>query len=341
MKTLQPNILVTGGTGLVGAHLLAHLCLAGKQVRALYRNETALEEVKQVFSYYEVLHQFSHLIEWKKADITDLPALDTCFIGIEYVFHCAAMVSFNDNDFDSMYKTNIEGTANMVNVSLQYGVKKFCHVSSIATLSTEENNPMINETNSWNPEKETNPYAITKYGAEMEVWRANQEGLPVIVINPGVILGSGFWNSHSGQIFTKIKKGFPFYTEGVTGFVGVQDVVNTMLQLMASTIENEKFIVVSENVSYKQILHRIAEAFQVKKPTVRLTKFWGEVIGSIVNIVALLTRTKPFISLHTLRSAQNKSYYESDKIKNALPIVYQKIDDVIKGIVSDYQRDNL
>ena len=222
MDSAQPKILVTGGSGLLGSHLLAQLCLDGKTVRAIHRKNSDLQSIKKIFYYYTSnVDELFGKIQWVQADINDIPALESCFNGIEQVYHCAALVSFNESDFDKLYKINVEGTANVVNLSLANKIKKLCYVSSIATMSKNENTQVIDEENQWNAEKETNPYALTKYGAEMEVWRANQEGLSVIVVNPGVILGSGFWHKGSSSFFPKIKKGFPFYTNGITGFIGV------------------------------------------------------------------------------------------------------------------------
>jgi len=198
-------ILVTGGTGLVGAHLLYQLALTNDKIRAIHRKNSNLKAVENVFSYYtnDYKKQFKK-IEWIEADIIDVSSLEKAFKNITYVYHCAAIVSFDKKDYQQMRKVNIEGTANIVNFSLAHNIQKFCFVSSIATIEKkahlpssqrEETTQLIDETDEWNTETNNYGYAITKYGAEMEVWRATQEGLDVVIVNPGVILGSGFWHS--------------------------------------------------------------------------------------------------------------------------------------------------
>ena len=254
-------ILVTGGTGLVGSHLLYHLSVKNDKIRAIYRTEASLKKVKKVFSYYTSDVKLFSKIKWFKADITDVPSMKPAFADIKYVFHCAALISFNPKDYREMRKVNIHGTAILVNLAIDAKVKKFCFVSSIAAVGDALQGNLVDEECEWNKEKDNSGYSITKFGAEMEVWRASQEGVDVIIVNPGVILGSGFWNSGSGKLFSQVYNGFSYYTEGITGFVSVKDVVKAMIKLMHSEIKNERYILVAENKSFKDILHAIASAF--------------------------------------------------------------------------------
>ncbi|MBP6424881.1 MAG: NAD-dependent epimerase/dehydratase family protein, partial [Flavobacterium sp.] len=200
-------ILVTGGTGLVGAHLLLHLVEQGENVRALCRTKSSIEKTKNLFFLYHKPHLFEK-IEWIEADILDIPSLEIAFQNIEFVYHCAALISFDPKEEESIRKTNIEGTANIVNFCLAFGIKKMLFVSSIAALEDPNaTETTISETTEWNPEKPHSDYAISKYGAEMEIWRGQQEGLNVIIVNPGVILGPGFPEQGSGALFSAVAKG--------------------------------------------------------------------------------------------------------------------------------------
>ncbi len=259
-------ILVTGGTGLVGSHLLYQLALKNEDIIAIYRKTSNLSAVKKVFSYYtDNFESLFSTIQWIEADINDIPSLTTAFEGVSHVYHSAALISFDTADYKKMRKINIEGTANIVNLCIINKIQKLCFVSSIAAISKPLSDKEITENNDWNIEDSNYGYAITKYGAEIEVWRASQEGINVVIVNPGVILGSGFWQSGSGKMFSKIYKGFKFYTEGVTGFIGVADVVKVMINLMESNISNERYILVSENDSFKNVFFAIANGLDHKQ----------------------------------------------------------------------------
>lgn len=330
-------ILVTGGTGLVGSHLLYHLTQKNEQIRATYRSENSLKKVKNVFSYYtDRVDEFFSKIDWQQADITEVPAMIPLFKGITEVYHCAALISFLPSDYREMRKVNIHGTAIIVNLAIDAKVKKFCYVSSIAAVGDDPKKAIADEENDWSGNEKNHGYAITKYGGEMEVWRASQEGVDVVIVNPGVILGSGFWDSGSGSLFSQTHKGFSFYSNGVTGFVGVKDVVISMIRLMESDVKNERFILVSENKSFGDILFSIADAFEKKRPF-KLVKPWmSGLFWRWEWLKSKFTSKKPRMSKHSAKSLHSKTEYSSAKIQNAIGFEFQKMEAVIRKVCKDY-----
>lgn len=334
-------ILVTGGTGLVGSHLLLNLLKAGKNVRAIHRKTSDLNKVQQVFSYYIEKEEASKLfnkIEWFEADILNIPALTKAFKDVTTVYHCAAMVSFNPGDDKQLRKVNIEGTANVVNLCIGKKIEKFCYVSSVAALGSSLNNNLITEKNYWNAEEDHSDYAISKYGAEIEVWRASQEGVPTIIVNPGIIIGPGFWHEGSGQIFTKIDKGLNYHFPKIAGFVGVEDVVKAMRQLMESPIFNESYILVSDNKSFKEVLDSTATALEKPIPKIQLTT-WMLWIGWFFQKIGGVFGFKRQISKHTVKSLFSDSKYANEKIKTAIDFEFEPISAVIKNTALQYKQD--
>ena len=329
-------VLVTGGTGFLGSHLLIHLLENEENVRAIYRNKSKIAKVKLLFSAAEKSDLFEK-IEWIKADILDVSALEIAFKGIDYVYHCAGLISYDPDDETALRKTNIEGTANIVNLCLDHNIKKLCHVSSIAALGDRKpNENEITEENEWNPETAHSDYAISKYGAEMEIWRGQQEGLNVVIVNAGVIFGAGFWNQGSGLFFSAVKKGFPFYTNGSTGYIGVFDVVKIMIGLMESSIAGERFITVAENITFKKIIFDIAENLNVKKPTIEATPCYLNAAWRLDWLVSKIFRTKRKLSKYSVAALLQDDKILNTKIKNALNFEFQSMDNVIKEVVVLY-----
>ncbi len=330
-------ILVTGSTGLVGTHLLAALTQEHNVIRAIYRSKNTLQRVEEVFSFYfDDIQPYYSKIEWIQADITDTTTLDKVFEGVTHVYHAAALVSFNPKDYKLMRKINIEGTANIVNFSIDAKVKRLCYVSSIAAVAKNAKQELITEDGDWTVEANNYGYAITKYGAEMEVWRGTQEGLDAVIVNPGIILGSGCWDTSSGKVFTNVKKGLRFYTEGVTGYIDVKDVVKSMVQLMNSTIKNERYILVSENKSLKSILFQIADVMGKKRPTIKVSKTMSEIAWRLLSVVKLVG-VQPTLTKQTAKSIHNQYYFSSEKIKEAIGINFQPIDSVIEEVCKNYR----
>jgi len=319
-------ILVTGGTGLLGAHLLCKLVTQGKVVRAIYRDASKFEKVKKIFSYYsEKPNDVFDKVDWIQAEITDVPALEVAFQNVTHVYHCAADLSFNPKNYRQSKEVNVTGTANVVNLCLSHGVSKLCHVSSIATLGEELLKPITEETR-WNPENNTqNIYAITKYDAELEVWRGVQEGLDAVVVQPGVIIGPGFWNSGTGELFTKVSKGFNYYTSGIIGVVDVNDVVKSMCVLIDSEVVNEKFILVSENIECKKLLQTVSEVLESKKELKEVKRWQLLFYLQLDKFFSFISSKKRSVYKSNINSAFKELKYDNSKIKNTIEIEFMSV----------------
>ncbi|WP_297814541.1 SDR family oxidoreductase [uncultured Polaribacter sp.] len=329
-------ILVTGGTGLVGSHLLYHLCLQNVAIRAIYRTKSSLENVKKVFRYYTDDENLFSKIEWYQADITDVPKMIPAFSDVKHVYHCAAFISFNHKDYRKMRKVNIHGTAIIVNLCIAAKIEKLCFVSSIAAVGDSLKGKIVTEENEWNKELDNSGYSITKFGAEMEVWRASQEGVDVVVVNPGVILGSGFWNSGSGKLFSQVNNGFRFYTEGVTGFVSVQDVVKPMILLMNSPVKNERFILISENKSFKEIFFLIADTLGKSRPSIKIKPWQTNLFWRFAWCVSKIARKEPLLSKYSARSAHSVAEYSSEKIQKKINYQFEDLEKSVQRISKRY-----
>lgn len=333
-------ILVTGGTGLVGSHLLYELTKAGKQVRAIHRRESSLDAVKKVFSYFSDGAQLFDQIEWLEANLLDIPRLRDSFKGVSVVYHCAAYISFDPKKNNLLRKTNITGTANVVNLALTHNITKLCYVSSIATLGSANSDGKIDEESDWNPEDNNSVYSIAKYGAEMEVWRASQEGLNTVVVNPGVILGEGHWDSASGSIIKMAYKGLPFITHGNIALVDVLDVVTAMIQLVEKPIINRRFVLVGHNLKYSEFFGQLSKAWDKKPPSRYISKFWLNVLCKLDWLSSTLFRTKRKLVSANVRSMYSKDLYDSSLIKDVLYFKFTPLEQTINRVCEHFINDH-
>lgn len=322
-------VLVTGGTGLVGSHLLFHLVNKGFSVKAIHRKNSDINKVEKIFSYYsDQSKALFKKIEWIEADLNDLPQLEIAFSNITHVYHTAALISFNPRDYKKLQKVNVEGTANIVNLCIANSIKKLCYVSTIGAIGSSVNGNEMTEENEWN-DTHTNVYALTKYDAEMEVWRGSQEGLKVAIVNPGVIIGPGFWNSGSGKFFKVANKGKSFYPPSGTGFIAVNDVVKMMFSLMESTINSERFIAVSENLSYKKVLTTIAGNLKKPVPKKVLPLWLLQILWRLDWFRCFISSGNRKLTKNTVYSLKRDRIYSNEKIEKHLPLNYESIEKVI------------
>ena len=325
-------ILVTGGTGLVGSHLLFELSKSQQKIRAIYRNKKTIEKVKNVFSYYSttIEEQFNR-IEWLKADLNDIPKLTEAFKGVTHVYHSAALISFDPNDYNKLRKVNITGTANIVNLCVTNTIQKLCYVSSVATIGHDP--VKITEQTDWDSQENQSVYAITKYEAEMEVWRGIQEGVSSVIVNPGVILGAGFFRSGSGGLFKRVYKGLNYSTNGVSGYVGVEDVVKSMILLMNSGQNNDRYILVAENLSFLDFTTLISDAFKLAPPKKIATKWMLAFAWRLDWMKHILTGKKRRLTKNLSKTLRTKSYYSSEKfLKTKTEFTFKPISTVVSEV---------
>ena len=317
------KIFITGATGFVGSYLTRYLVQNG------YTNIIA---IKRSTSHVDLVAEVVDKVTWVEGDVLDVPFLEDIFSrGIDIVFHCAAVVSFDPRDREEMYAINVTGTANVVNLALDFNIEKLIHVSSIAAIGREERHPEVSENNKWQRSPLNSHYAISKYQAEQEVWRGVSEGLSAAIVNPSIILGSQFWGQGTGKLFEQVWDGLRFYTEGVTGYVDVRDVVRFMVELMTSGIDNQRFILSGENLSYKNMFEQIAQVLNKNPATIRVTPFLRQVAWRLEALKTLFTGKRPLITKETARTSATKFYFKNEKSLKAFPkFTYTPISKTIK-----------
>ncbi len=319
-------IFVTGASGLVGSHLITSLLAKGKKVRALYRQSMP------VFAG-------SDQCEWIKGDILDPIGLTEALEGIDYVYHCAAIVSFAPGAAAKMLQSNVDGTANVVNACLAQNIKKLIFVSSVAALGRIRETEAIDESMNWTPETSNSVYGQSKYLAELEVWRAREEGLPMAIVNPVIILGAGDWNNGSSGIFKSAYNEFPWYTKGMSGFVDVLDVVDAMQLLMESDITGQRYVLSADNMQYRHLFNTIATAFNKRLPYKKVTPFLAGLVWRLEALKGIITGKAPLLTKETAATAQATVRFNNEKFLKTFPAFqYRKLEDTIKRVAGELKQ---
>ena len=321
-------ILVTGGTGFIGSYIIKNLVEKGYKVRAIRRSAK--------LPFYIPGNIFDK-VDWVEADVLDIVSLTEAMQGADAVIHAAAVVSFSKKERHQMYMVNVEGTANVVNAAVEAKIKRFLHVSSVAALGRTTKPESVTEQKKWEENKNNTHYAISKHHSELQVWRGFAEGLEGVIINPATVLGYGDWHRSSCAIFKNAYKEFPWYTKGVNGFVGVEDVAEAAVQLMLSDITQKRFIVSSENWSFQQLFDTIAEGFEKKHPHKEATRTMGEIAWRLEKLKSIFTGKKALLTRETAKVAHSKTSFDSDAILRALPgFSFTPLETVIKNACKKY-----
>ena len=337
-------ILVTGGTGLLGAHLILKLLQNGQKVKAVKRTSSKTERTLHIFSFYtRDADLLFNQIEWADCDILDYNEVRKVLEGCSRVYHCAAMVSFNTSDREVMLETNIQGTANLVNAAMEKGIEQFCHVSSVATLGRPPKGEAADEETYWTPSLTKQAYSISKYYSEMEVWRGIQEGLKAVIVNPSIIIGPGNWNEGSPKLFQLISKGMKFYTTGGTGFVNVNDVADAMILLMKpenfKRLVAKRFVLAENSYTFQEIFNFIADALNVKRPSIKAGKWMLAFGWRLAAIMGFITGKKPSITRDSANGSIPRRFINGEKITKELNFQYTPLNVTIQNVAAFYKAD--
>lgn len=330
-------VLVTGGTGLLGSHLLVELTQQHDQITAIYRNQSKIDTVKKCFDFYlaENATFYFNKINWIMCDVLDIPQLEEVMTGHKIIYHCAAIVSFAKNDFHHMLEINRYGTANMVNLALTLGIEKFCFVSSTAAVGTKDipSEVEVDEKGKWILTNQTSGYAITKYSAEKEVWRGINEGLNAVIVNPSIIFGAGDWEESSMKIFKTIAKGLKFYSPGANAFVDARDVSRIMVTLMNRNIFNERFLCIGANAKFKHVFDLVAHQLNKKPPSRKVSPFLMGMTWRLSVLWAGITFSKPLITKYSANNAFKTTKYSNQKIKEKIGYSFYSLEETVENAV--------
>lgn len=330
-------VLVTGATGILGRVIALELLKQGKNVCATKRKSSNLEEVKDSYRFYTDQPDFYFdKIQWIDTDFDSIESLENALEGIEEVYHCAAVVSFNPKDDKELFKTNIEGTRNLLYAIDSTKVKKFLFVSSIAVLDGYNEAGMMDENSDFNPKLQHSGYAISKHLSEMEVWRASAEGLNTVIINPGLIIGSGNWKKSSGDLISKSSHSYTF--PGGTAYVDVRDVARIAIELMARNAFGERFIIISENEKFRLVSDKVRKVLG-KSPAKLLPEFLYTIFPIISFLLGWLFPILKMLSKTNIETVRNDSRVSNNKIIKFLDYqfipVSESIDFHLKNYLSD------
>lgn len=337
-------ILVTGGTGLVGAHLLYELTNSGLRVKALRREQSNTGWVKKIFSYYSNrVDELFAQIEWVEGDILDYLSLEEALKGATCIYHCAAIVSFHGDDNDMMLNNNVKGTGNLIDAAIHNGVRQFCHVSSIAALGKTQDGSEITEETYWTPSKRKSGYSLSKFFSEMEVWRGIEECLDSVIVNPSIIMGPGNWEIGSPKLFQSIWKGLNYYTKGISGFVDVRDVVKAMILLMDDNrfeqVKNQRFILNAGNLSYQDFFNKIADGLNKPRPRSFASDIKLHIAWRMAKAASFFTGKRPVITRDAVSGTNQKNNYSGEKITRTIGFEYRSLNSSIADIAEIFLKD--
>jgi nucleoside-diphosphate-sugar epimerase len=326
--------LITGGTGIVGAHVVDALLDHGRSVRVLLRKGTDPAIVKRILEHYHAdgAERFAR-IHWVEGDLFDVDALRGAMQGVEHVYHCAALVSFDPRDRDALLRTNVQGTANVVDAALECGVRRLCHVSSTATIGGAMDGGTGDETKAFTEEKHSSAYAISKAQAELEVHRGIAEGLDAVIVNPCVVLGPGMPGRSSMTMIERVRKGTRFFPKGSNAVVDARDVATAMTRLITEGGTGERHLLIGENLPYRKLFTLIAASNGKAAPSMELPP-WTLELAWRAEALRTLFGGRPLVTRNTARTASRTRHYDGSKATKLLGMHFRTAEEAVANVAA-------
>lgn len=330
-------ILVTGATGILGRLFVLRLLQNGHRVRATKRSSSDLDEVKNSFRFYtDNAEKWFEKIEWVEVDFQDIEDISRLLLGVKEVYHCAAEVSFDDDKKKQIFQTNFNLTKELLYACEGTEIEAFLYVSSISVLDSPNEKGLLDEESFYNSKLKHSSYAQSKHFAEMEVQRAGAEGLNILILNPGVIIGTGNWQKSSGKMFELLSQ-YSYSFDGSTGYVDVRDVVDMGIQLMEKKIFDQRFILVAENLSYLEYANKVRTSLGLK-PSKRVPSLVLWFLQILAPFGMIFKKLKLF-SKQNIQMLSSQSKYSNEKIKKYINQDFIPIDKSIEFHLKNYLED--
>ena len=321
----------------MGAHVLDALLTEGRSVRALLRKSSDTSIVKRILEHYhpDGAERFQR-IQWVEGDLFDVDALREAMQGVDHVYHCAAMVSFDPRDARELLRTNVEGTASVVDAALDSGVKRLCHVSSTATIGGGLDGGIGDETKPFVQDKNSSGYAISKADAELEVYRGIAEGLNAVMVNPCVVFGPGQHGRSTMTMIDRVSKGSRFFPGGTNAVVDARDVATAMTRLITEGGIGERYLLIGEEISYQRLFTLIAQSAGKPAPSMKLPA-WALELGWRAEGLRTLFGGRPLITRNTARTASRVRHYDGSKSERLLGMRFRSAEEAVAN-VADFLR---
>jgi dihydroflavonol-4-reductase len=309
-------IAVTGANGLLGSFIIRQLIAEERPFIALKRKDSDVS----------LLADVADKVQWRDADVLDIFSLQDAFEGVTQVIHTAAIVSFNTRRAKEVMDINVNGTRNVVDVCIDLEIKRLVHVSSVAALGRQKGQTFLDENHKWVESPLNSTYAKSKYLAELEVARGQEEGLSTVIINPSVILAPADWTKSSAQLFKYVWDQKPFYMDAYLNYVDVRDVAAVAVQLIDDGVSGQRFIVSSGKISFYDFFQKVARFFNKKSPSIMPPKKLLFIVAGLESLRTWFTKKEPLITTETVRLAETEFLYNNRKVRIELDFEFQPID---------------
>ena len=319
------SVLVTGGTGFVGSHLVRVLLKRGEQVRCLVRPSSRRDN----------LHDLS--VEFVTGDLRDLDSLKQAVKGITVVYHCAADYRLWCKDPNEMYQSNVEGSNNVMQAAFDQGVARVVYTSTVGCLGLNEDGKPANEDSLVTIDDMIGHYKRSKFLAEEKVREWARRGLPVVIVNPSTPVGElDIKPTPTGKIIVDFLRGKMFgYVDTGMNLIDVRDCAEGHVVAAEKGRVGERYILGGRNLTLKELFDALASVTEIASPKMKVPHWVAETYARIENLWSInIARREPDVPLESVKMARHKMWFDASKAVHELGLTQRPIEQALERAVN-------
>jgi dihydroflavonol-4-reductase len=318
------KVFVTGATGFVGSHVARLLHERGADLRLLVRATSRTENIDALPAERVI------------GDLTDAASLERAMQGCEFVFHVAADYRLWTRHPEQMYRSNVDGTRNIIAAAQRAGVRRVIYTSTVATIGFTANGKLADEDSPVAERAMIGHYKRSKFQAEQVAIEAAKSGANVVMVNPSAPVGEqDIKPTPTGRIVLDfIRRKFPAYVETGLNLVDVVEVARGHIAAMEKARPGERYILGGENLTLKQVLDKLAAITGIPSPTIKLP-YSVALLSGIVDtaFTGILLGREPRVTLDAVRMGRKKMWVSSAKAERDLGWRIVPVDDALRRAV--------
>ncbi len=322
-------ILVTGATGFIGSHITRKLLQRGERVKILLRKSSKTSNIEDMD------------VERVYGDVMDMNSVNEALKGCDTLYHTAGVASFRKEDYQKMEEINVKGTSNILNAALNAGIKKVVHTSSVAAIGVDSHRGIANEETEYSLDYLGVKYLDTKHRGEQIALELAKQGLPLVVVNPATVIGTGdIYLSSTAFILWFYKKKFPGYMDGTLNMVDVEDVAEGHILAAEKGKVGERYILGNQNFTLLELFNLLEEVTGVPKPKMKIPYFMALISGYFVErILGMSFPNYSTMDLDSVKLSKLKWHFDCSKAKEELGYSPSDIKESIRKTVGWFKEN--
>ncbi len=321
--------LVTGGTGFIGAHVVRALLDRGRRVRCLVRPVSVRTNLDGLD------------VEIATGDLTDAASLRAAMRGVKTLYHCAADYRLWAPDPRELFRTNVEGTRNIIGVADEAAVERIIYTSSVAAIGLSADGSPADEQTRMRAGDLIGPYKTSKYEAECVARELAYRGAPVVIVNPSTPVGErDVKPTPTGQIIVDfLNRKMPAYVETGMNFIDVHDVAAGHLLAAERGRPGERYILGNRNMSLKELFDTLAGITGIPAPRMKVPHWIPMAYAAAETAISKLTRRAPRVPLDSVRMSRHTMYFNASKAVRELGLPQTPVEEALTRAVKWFREN--